>query len=156
MSGTPLNTILSFRSAYSRSRSFKATRSRKGQNKTFWFGRRDTYFRVSFSRMRKMTLERYLNGPNWTNFENRKNTEVARNSVKNRIFWSSKHQNSVIFQNIYLKFYTHIHLTGVFLIFSGVLKIRKMSSIFLKCNFVDYFSKFSKFLKFRKFEIAVW
>ena len=34
------------------------------------------------SRTRKMTLEQFLNGQNRTNFENRKNAEIAGNSVK--------------------------------------------------------------------------
>ena len=48
----------------------------------------------------KMTPDHFLNGPNRTNFESRKNAEIAGNSVKNGLFRPSKHKNSVIFQHI--------------------------------------------------------
>ena len=54
------------------------------------------------------TLFEWSNG---TNFENRESTEIAGNSVKNCLFRPSKHQNSVIFIDIYLKLCTHMHLT---------------------------------------------
>ena len=65
-----------------------------------------------------MTLEHFLNGPNRTNFENRKNAEITGNSVKNDRFRPSKRQKSGIFQDIYLQFFTRIQLTGVFHIYS--------------------------------------
>ena len=87
---------------------FKVTRSRKGQTKNFRFGWSDICFWVSFSRTQKLTLEHFLNGPNRKKSENRENTEIAGNSVKNSRFQPSKQQNSVIFQDIYLKFCINI------------------------------------------------
>ena len=95
-----------------------------------------------------MTLEHFLNGRNRKNFENRKNAEIAGNRVKNGRFRPSKRQNSDIFQDIYLKFCTRIHLTGLFHIYSGFLKIRKIFLFFKIIFFVDYFLQFSKFSKF--------
>ena len=112
MSEALLSISISFRCAYLRSSLFKVTMSRKGQTKYLRFGRRDTSFWVIFlSRTRQMTLEHFLNDPKRKIFECRENAE---NSVKNGSFRPSKHQNSVIFQDIYLKFCTHIHRTGFF------------------------------------------
>ena len=102
---------------------------------------------TSMFTMPKLTLEHFLNDPNWTNFENFENTEIARNSMKNGLFQHSKHQNSGIFQDIYLKFCTHIYLTGFF----------DMYSVFWKCKKIPHFLKimlFWLFLKiFQKFRI---
>ena len=81
-----------------------------------------------------MTLEHFLNGRNRKNFENRKNAEIAGNRVKNGRFRPSKRQNSDIFQDIYLKFCTRIHLTGLFHIYSGLLKIRIFFPNFFENN----------------------
>ena len=43
------------------------------------------------SRTRKMTLEHFLNDPSQTNFENRENAEMARNSLENGLFPPSKY-----------------------------------------------------------------
>ena len=60
-----------------------------------------------------------------TNFKNRKLTEMAETAWKMLFFRPSKHQSSVIFQDIYLTFCTHIHLTGLFHIYSGFWKFEK-------------------------------
>ena len=150
MSGTLLSIILSFRWAFSRSRSFKVTRSRKDQTENLGFGRRDTCFWVGFSsRTRKMILEHFLNGPNGANFENRENTENAENSVENGLFRPWKRQNSAIlkvsawnFAHIYTWHgsFTYINKFRCFdnsknLIFR---KIIFLSVIFLKSN-SEYF-----------------
>ena len=127
--------------------SFKDTRSMKGQTEKFGFGRRDKCFWVSFSsRTRKRTLEHFLNDLNRTNFKNRENAVMARNSVKNGLFRPSKHQTSGIFQDIYLKFCTHIHLTGFFYTYSRFFRILKiLYNFFLENKIFDYFfPKFSK------------
>ena len=59
-----------------------------------------------------------LNGPNRTNYENRKNAGIAGNGVKKDPFGPSKSQNSGIFQDIYFKFCIRIHLTGYFHIYT--------------------------------------
>ena len=46
----------------------------------------------------KMALEHFVNGPNWTNFEYRKNAEIVVNSVKSGLFGHSKRQNSAVFK----------------------------------------------------------
>ena len=97
-----------------------------------------------------MTLEHFLNGRNRKNFENRKNAEIAGNRVKNGRFRPSKRQNSDIFQDIYLKFCTRIHLTGLFDIYSGFLKIRKISKNILKIIFLLII--FYNFQNFQNFE----
>ena len=74
---------------------------------------------------RKMTVKHFLNGPNRTNFENRENTEIARDSVKNSLLSTFKTPKLGHFQDIYLKFCTHMHLTGFFHIYCGFLKIPK-------------------------------
>ena len=103
---------------------------------------------VSFSsRTQKMTLEHFFNHPDRTNFENWENAEIAGNSVKNDLLWPSKHQNYVIFQDIYMKFCAHIHLTGFFHIYFGFLKIRKIYPIFWK-----YFS----LITFQNFQNLWW
>ena len=135
LSGTLRSIYLSFRRAYSRSRSFKVKRSRKGQTDIFGFGQRNTCFGVSFSsRMRKMTLQQLLNG------KNRKKLKIGKiirkKQRENGLFRPSKHQNSVIFQDIYMKFCTHIHLAGFFHIYSGISKIQKSSQHFLKILFL--------------------
>ena len=87
-----------------------------------------------FVKNAKITLEHFLNGPNRTNSESRKNAEITGNSVKNGRFQPSKHQNLGIFQDIYLKFCTHIHLAWLFHIYSGFLKIWKRFLQFFENN----------------------
>ena len=96
-----------------------------------------------FVKNAKKTLEHFLNGPNRTNFQNRKNAEIAGNSVKNGLF-DLFHQNPSIFQDIYMKFCTHICLTGFFHIYSGFLKIQKKNPNFLKNIFLIIFQNFQK------------
>ena len=55
-------------------------------------------FGLVFVENTEITIEHFLNGPSRTNFENRENTDIAGNRVKNGLFRSSKHQNSANFQ----------------------------------------------------------
>ena len=93
-----------------------------------------------------MTLEHFLNRPNQTDYENRENAEIAGNSVKNGNFRTSKHDNSVTFQDMYLIFCTHVHLTQFFHIYSVFGNFENITIIFL--DFFGYFSKKSKIYKF--------
>ena len=147
VSGTLLSIILSFRWAYLRSRSFKVTTSRKVQTENFWFGCRDTCFWVSFSsRTQRMTIEHFLNGRNRINFENRENAGNRMKQRKKWPFWDLQQTKLGFFQDIYMTFCTHIHLTG-FIHIDSFFLIKK--PLFLKIpRFVDYFSKFPKFIKF--------
>ena len=81
----------------SRSRSFKVTRSRKGQTEIFGLGSVIHVFGSFFVKNAKMAIEHFLNGPSRTKFENQENTEIAGNGVKSGLFRSTKHQNSVNF-----------------------------------------------------------
>ena len=73
--------------------------------------------------------------PKSGNFEKRKNAEIAGNRVKKGHFRPFKRQNSDVFQDIYFKFCTRIHLTGLFQICSVLLIIRKFSVFFGKSFF---------------------
>ena len=88
-------------------------------------------------RTRKIALEHFLNCPNRTNFETRKNAEIAGHSVKYSRFRPSKRQSSGIYQNIYLTFCARINLTGFF--HSLFLEIGKLSRFF-KIIYVDYYN----------------
>ena len=130
MSGTLLSINLSLRWAHSGSRSFKVRRSRKGQTDNFGFVRRDTCFWVSFSSTTpKMTLEHFLNGPNRTKFENRKNADIAETNVKMTVFDLQNAKFRAFFQLIYLTFCTRIHKTGPCHIYSSFFN----SKIFPEC-----------------------
>ena len=69
-------------------------------------------------------------------------------AVKNGLFRPSKHQNSVIFQDIYMTFCTHIYMTAFFHIYSGFLKIwkrfRKKIENDIFCWMYFFLLKFSK------------
>ena len=124
---------------------FKVTRSKKGQAKNFVFGRREACFKVTFSSwLRKMTLKHFWNGPNRAKIENRENTEILVNTVKNGRFRTSKYQNLFICQDIYLKFNIYRPDRVLSPIFR-FLKIRKFSLICLDIIFIDYFCKIFSF-----------
>ena len=97
-----------------------------------------------------MTPKHFLNGRNRTKFENRKNVEIPGNSVKRGHFRPSKCLKLVILQDIDFKFCTHIHLIGFFHIYSGFLKIRNFSLIFLNNTYYWLFSKI------QKNELKIW
>ena len=63
VSGTLLSIILRFRWTFSRSRSFKVKRSRKGQTENFGFGWRDNCFWVRFSSRTRKSDARTLFEP---------------------------------------------------------------------------------------------
>ena len=67
-----------------------------------------------------------------------------REQRKNDPFRPSKHQNSVIFQDIYLKFCTRVHLTSSFTYIPVFWKFENFPKYF-ENNIFDYFSKFWKF-----------
>ena len=48
------------------------------------------YLGQIFVKNAKMTPENFLDDPNWTEIENRKNAEILVNSVKIGFFWSFK------------------------------------------------------------------
>ena len=95
-----------------------------------------------------MAPKHFLNGRNRTKFENSKNVEIPGNSVKNGHFRPSKCHKLVIFQDIDLKFCTHIHLIGFSHIYSGFLKIRNFSLKIFENNI--YYWLFSKIFKIFK------
>ena len=80
----------------SRSRSFKVSRSRKGQTEIFGLGSViHVLGHCCFVKNARIAIEHFLNGPCRTKFENQENTEIARNRVKSGLFRSSKHHISV-------------------------------------------------------------
>ena len=81
-----------------------------------------------FAKNAKNDPRTLLNGPSRTKFEIQVNTEIAGNGMKNGRFRPSKHQNSGIFQDIYLKFCTHIGTPGSVL--SLVLRFFEISNNF--------------------------
>ena len=84
VSGAHLSIILSIRWAYSRSRSSKVTRSRKGGNENVW---RCAAWQVVLGKLfvnkaKNDPRTLFFEWPKSDNFENRENTEIAGNSVK--------------------------------------------------------------------------
>ena len=69
--------------------------------------------------------EHFLNGSNWTNFENRENAEIAGNSVKMALFDLQNTKTRPFFQDAYMKLCTHKHLPGFFDTYFGFRKFRK-------------------------------
>ena len=134
--------------AYSRSRSFTVTRSKKGQTKNCVFGRRDTCFWVIFRQEREndpRTLFERLKADKFLKEGKCKNRREQREKWP---YWPSKHQNSELSQDIYMKFCTHIHLAWFFHIcFVFFLKIRQKT--FFKC----FFLSFKLFIIFKIFKI---
>ena len=112
-------------------------------------------FRSVFHQDReKMTLVHFLNGQNRPKFENGENTEIPGDSMKIAVFdLQNANTYSVIFQDIYLKFCTHVHRTGLFTLtcVPFFLKIRKQTLKFLKIFRINYF--FLKNQNFQNFEI---
>ena len=110
-------------------------------------------FLVRFSATtQKTTPERFLNGPNRTKIENRKNAEILVNSVKSGRFRHSERQNSAVFKDSDLNVCTHI-LQQVFLyIYCGFLKIKNPGK-FRKTKYFDYY--FHQFSKISKYETTV-
>ena len=101
------------------------------------------------SRTRKITLNHFLSGPNWTKFENREKVVIPGNSMKNCHFRPSKCHKLVIFQDIYLKFCTHVHLTGFFHIYFGLWIFENYLWFFFENNiFIDDFKIFEIFKVF--------
>ena len=145
--------ILSLRWVYSRSRSFKVTRSKKGQIKILSLRRIIRVFRSVFIKNDKMTLKHFLSGPNRTTFENHENAEIPANSLKNGHLRPSKCHKLSIFQDIDLKFCAHIHLRGFFHIYS-FLEISKIVWFFFEKWYFYWF--LFKILQFFKSQIAVW
>ena len=111
----------------SESRSFKFTRSRKGQTENFRFGRRDTCLWVSLSaKTQKNDLRTLCERTKSDKFFKSGKCINRRNSVKNGPFRPLNHQNSVLLQDLYLKFCRHIYLKRFFDIYS-IFYFRKLS-----------------------------
>ena len=105
----PLGSLISLLWPCVKSRSSKVTRSKRSSLK-FWVCITWYMFLGQVSvKNAKMTQEHFLNGPNRTKCDHRKNAEIAVNSVKSGLLGHSRRQNSAVFQNIDLKFCTHIH-----------------------------------------------
>ena len=104
---TLLSVILSFMWAYLRSSSIKVTKSRKGQTKNFAFGRRDECFlgQISVKNVKNGTRT-LLERPKSNKFQKSGKYRTRREQRENGCSRPSKHQNSVIFQDIYWKFCT--------------------------------------------------
>ena len=158
MSGTLLSIILSFGWAYSRSRPFKVTRSRKGQTENFGFGQRGRCFWVSFSsRTRKMTLKHFFKGPNRENFEKRKNVEIVGNSVKMTVF-DLQNAKARAFFEISTWNYVHVYTWQASFTYIPVLWNFEKSQFFENNIYCSLFFKIFKIYKKIKIkiEIAVW
>ena len=155
MSGTLLSIILSFRWAYARSKSFRVTRSTEGQTENFTFEGRDHVLGQFSINNAKMALERFLNGPNRKKMKIKK----CRNSREQRgrlnFFPPSKYQNSVIFEDIYLTFCTHIDLRGFSNIYCDLWKLENFLWRFLKIMPICI-AYFQKFHNFKTVKIWVW
>ena len=103
-------------------KSFKVTRSRKGQAEMFMFCARIHVFssviRKKSEKDPRTLFERPKLGKIWKSQENG-NSEKVRNSVKNGHFRQLKHQNSAILKDIWFKLCTRIHITEFFYTYSG-------------------------------------
>ena len=152
MSGTLLMSIHKLQLAYSRSRSFRVTRSRKGQTKKLCLGGVIHVLGSFFRQEREndpITLFERLKADTFLTARKCKNRREQREKWP---YWPSKHQNSEISQDIYMKFCTHKHLTWFFHICFGFLKIRK--NRFLNVFLLSF--KLLIIFKISKFETAVW
>ena len=116
---------LSFRWAYSWSKLFKAMGYGKVKLRIFCLGDVINVFRCFSSRMPKLTIEHFWNGPNRTKIENQENTEIPGKSVKMVIFdlYNAKARSFSKYL-LYILYLHIIHPTGFFHIYSGFLKIR--------------------------------
>ena len=83
------------------------SKGQKGQILKFGFGWCDTC--SDFYQECKITIEHFLNGRNRTKFENRENAEILVINVMSGLFGHSKRQNSAVFQDINVKYCTHIN-----------------------------------------------
>ena len=82
------------------------------------------------SRTRKMTLQHFLNGPNQTIFLKSRERSNQRKLRENGLFNLQKTKTRSFFQDIYMTFCTHIHLTGFFHICSSFFKSKNSSTFF--------------------------
>ena len=107
-------------------------------------------FLVRFSATtQKTTPEHFLNGPNRTKIENRKNAEILVNSVKSGRFGHSERQNSAVFKDSDLNVCTHI-LQQVFYTYIAVFWKLKILENFGKQNILmTIFTNFQKFQNMR-------
>ena len=107
-------------------------------------------FLVRFSATtQKTTPEHFLNGPNRTKIENRKNAEILVNSVKSGRFGHSERQNSAVFKDSDLNVCTHILQQVFFYTYIAFfLKIKNPGKFRKTKYFDDYFHQFSKISKY--------
>ena len=103
-----------------------------------------------------MNLKHFLKRQNRSKNKIRKITVKSRNDVKSACFWHVLCHISAIFEDIDLKFCTHIHKTLLSNICYGFLNFLIWGETVLKRkkNWT-FFGNFSKFSKFWKSEIAV-
>ena len=103
-----------------------------------------------------MTLKHFLKHQNWSKNKIRRITVKSRNDVKSACFLHVLCHISAIFEDIDLKFCTHIHQLLPSNILSGFLKILILrGEILKKKKIVKIFENFEKFSTFSKSEIAV-
>ena len=103
-----------------------------------------------------MTLKHFLKHQNRSKNKIRKITVKSRNDVKSACFSHVLCHISAIFEDIDLKFCTHIHQPLPSNILSGFLKILILRGKFLKNKkIVENFENFEEFSKFSKSEMAV-
>ena len=153
---TLLSVIPSFMWAYLRSSSIKVTKSRKGQTKNFAFGRRDECFlgQISVKNVKNGTIT-LLERPKSNKFQKSGKYRNRREQRENGCSRPSKHQNSVIFQYIYLKFCTQYTPDRVlshvlpFVVWC-LLKVQNISLFFRKyLLLITFISQFVKIWKIR-------
>ena len=130
---------------------------KKGQTKKFRdFELRYMFLGQIFVKNAKMTLKHFLKHQNRSKNKIRKITVKSRNDVKSACFLHVLCHISAIFEDIDLKFCTHIHQPLPSNILSGFLKILILrGKILKKKKIVENLGNFEEFSKFSKSEIAV-
>ena len=104
-----------------------------------------------FAKNAKMTLKHFLKRQNQSKNKIRKITVKSRNDVKSACFWHVLYYISAIFEDIDLKFCTHIHETLPSNICYGFLKIFIWGKLFRKeKKSWTLFWKFSEIFKILK------
>ena len=127
----------------------KVIRDRKvkrSQAENFLLAWLSTCFWVScLSKLRKASLEHYLDGLNRTIFVNKENTEFSGNSVKSDYLFS-KYQRNATLHDVYLKLCARIHCSVLSFMLGFSTNVEKLFNIFFK--FIPLFSwSFSHFSK---------
>ena len=101
-----------------------------------------------------MTLKHFLNGPNRTNFEKRKNAEIAKNSMKNGSFNLQNAKTRAVFKPVSTWNFVHVYIwEGFFTYILLFWKLENFLHIFFKIDIICWLSfttfKIFKFLEIR-------